>query len=473
MPYFPPESGPFKKVGISTDATGPLPFNSNLRGNSLMINFGATAYASFIFNGTSSVYYSLPLADGSSGQQLTTDGTGNLSWAASFTPAPDTMYGTGSANYIPKFYGPQGLTDSVMYQNDNQIQFPAGNAGTPSISFTGDSDTGIYRVAANQVGIASAGETPVSIKYNEVIIQPSATGSTQLYISNGSLSLTQDTQIDIGTPFIRWIGHSYNDGDVLTWENVNQRIVGTDPSLIPGFQGPTGPTGPQGATGSFTGQSFMYNAGVVNGASFSGTPSTYNVVFSTFTASYNVFIDSEVPRDWTTSNHTTTGFTLHSNSVATFTQSVSWSALEVNSALIGAISGPPGAQGSQGIQGATGPTGSTGAVGATGSAGAGLGVSTPQVLVDGATVSWNWALGYNAEITLNGNRVLSITGVTAGEYGTLVVKQNATGSNTLSFTASHLFPSGTYSFTSTPNKSDVYGFYYDGVSYRWSYNLNY
>lgn len=54
--------------------------------------------------------------------------------------------------------------DSVVFSstgliglNGTQTQGPAGSAGTPSYSFLVDTDTGFYRVGANQVGIAVGG----------------------------------------------------------------------------------------------------------------------------------------------------------------------------------------------------------------------------------------------------------------------------------------------------------------------------
>ena len=152
------------------------------------------------------------------------------------------------------------------------------------------------------------------------------------------------------------------------------------------------------------------------------------------------------------------------------------------------IIGPTGAQGPQGPTGAMGatfwggPTGSVGATGATGpqgvtgstgSTGAGVGDMTPQTLADGATVSWNYANGFNAQVTINGSRNISITGMTAGAYGTLLITQGSTGSYRLNFTASHKFPGGTYSFTPTGGKTDIYAFYYNGSNFYWTYNLNY
>ena len=86
------------------------------------------------------------------------------------------------------------------------------------------------------------------------------------------------------------------------------------------------------------GETISYQSGEINGASFSGTPLSYNVSFmGSFTQSYNVFIDSPVPRSWYIENEELGGFTLNSNSSTSFTYSVKWSAIEANTATIGSM----------------------------------------------------------------------------------------------------------------------------------------
>ena len=59
------------------------------------------------------------------------------------------------------------------------------------------------------------------------------------------------------------------------------------------------------------------------------------------------------------------------------------------------------------------------------------------VLTDQATITWDYALGYNAEVTLAGNRALAEpTNTEDGDYGTLVITQDITGSRTLTLPAS-------------------------------------
>ena len=60
-----------------------------------------------------------------------------------------------------------------------------------------------------------------------------------------------------------------------------------------------------------------------------------------------------------------------------------------------------------------------------------------QILPDAANISWDYALGYNAEVTLTASRILDApTNVADGDYGTLVIIQDGVGSHALTLPAS-------------------------------------
>ena len=82
-------------------------------------------YVSFKSGGTvsSNVTWTLPTADGSSGQALTTDGSGTLSWATASSPDPssadgDTL-GTASAEWSDLYLADGGI---VYFGNDQDIR---------------------------------------------------------------------------------------------------------------------------------------------------------------------------------------------------------------------------------------------------------------------------------------------------------------------------------------------------------------
>ena len=105
--------------------------------------------------------------------------------------------------------------------------------------------------------------------------------------------------------------------------------------------------------------------------------------------------------------------------------------------------------------------------------------STPQTLADGSPISWNPALGLNAGVTLVGNRTLSFsTAPPTGAYGTLVVKQDATGGRTLSLpsVANKILGSTsttTIGLSAAANAIDIVNFCFDGTNYFWNVGQGY
>jgi hypothetical protein len=132
------------------------------------------------------------------------------------------------------------------------------------------------------------------------------------------------------------------------------------------------------------------------------------------------------------------------------------------------IQGPVGATGATGPQGDPGIQGPAGATGATGPSGAGP--KSFLTLSDASTISWDYTTGYNAKVTLGGNRSLSITGATNGDYGTLFIIQDGSTQRRIDFGASDKFASATYSFSSGTASVDIYTFVYDGTNYYWNFN---
>lgn len=87
-------------------------------------------------------------------------------------------------------------------------------------------------------------------------------------------------------------------------------------------------------------------------------------------------------------------------------------------------------------------------------------------LTDGASVSWDLSQNQVAQLTLGGNRSLSApTNQVAGATYILIVKQDGTGSRTLSWDTTYKFPSGTDPTLSTAAGAiDVVTFVSDGTN---------
>lgn len=94
-------------------------------------------------------------------------------------------------------------------------------------------------------------------------------------------------------------------------------------------------------------------------------------------------------------------------------------------------------------------------------------------LTDAATINWNYKLGYNAKVTLAGDRSLSITGAESGDYGTLFVIQDSATQRRINFGAGDKFAGGTYSFSSGTGAVDIFTWLYDGTNYYYNFNKSF
>ena len=130
-------------------------------------------------NATESISYILPVADGNANEVLTTNGSGTLTWSAdSAHPDPHRIADGGTSAPAYSF---SGDTNTGMYRSaSDTISFTAGNsdalyitnagitliagsASAPSYTFSGDTNTGIYHVGADQVGITTGGALRITI----------------------------------------------------------------------------------------------------------------------------------------------------------------------------------------------------------------------------------------------------------------------------------------------------------------------
>jgi hypothetical protein len=85
-------------------------------------------------------------------------------------------------------------------------------------------------------------------------------------------------------------------------------------------------------------------------------------------------------------------------------------------------------------------------------------------LTDGATVTWDASTQDVAKVTLGGNRTLAApSNGTTGQFISLLIIQDGTGSRTLTWNAVFEFASDTApTLTTTANLGDVFVFRYNG-----------
>lgn len=98
-------------------------------------------------------------------------------------------------------------------------------------------------------------------------------------------------------------------------------------------------------------------------------------------------------------------------------------------------------------------------------------------LTDGATITWTVAgLINNATVTLGGNRTLAFSGTINGMTGTLIVRQDGTGSRLLTLPAGSKViggGAGAITLSTAANAIDVLTWTFDGATYFWTYGKNF
>ena len=88
-------------------------------------------------------------------------------------------------------------------------------------------------------------------------------------------------------------------------------------------------------------------------------------------------------------------------------------------------------------------------------------------LTDGATIDWNMATQAVAKVTLGGNRTLNApTNGSTGQFASILVIQDGTGSRTLTWNAVYEFTADTApTLTTTANYGDLFTFRYNGAKW--------
>ena len=92
---------------------------------------------------------------------------------------------------------------------------------------------------------------------------------------------------------------------------------------------------------------------------------------------------------------------------------------------------------------------------------------TESTLTDQATVTWDASTEDVCKLTLGGNRTLAApTNNSTGQFISILVIQDGTGSRTLTFNAVYEFASDTApTLTTTANLGDVFVFRYNGAKW--------
>lgn len=98
-------------------------------------------------------------------------------------------------------------------------------------------------------------------------------------------------------------------------------------------------------------------------------------------------------------------------------------------------------------------------------------------LIGSVAVSWDYSLGYNAQITMSFDRtLLEPTNVSDGDYGTLVITQDSTGGWNLTLPASFKVVNGgggAITLSTAPNSVDSISWVKKGSDFLVTLGLNF
>ena len=173
-------------------------------------------YSAFIGgNQTYNLTYTLPTASGTSGQVLTNDGNGNLSWttvSGGGGGGTGTVTGTGTTNYLSKWSSSTGLTNSIVLETGSTIDISGALRVTAS---SGTATAVMGRDANGYVSNLSLGNG--------------------LSISGGTLSFTGST--GVSGNFVPYLGATGNTdlGGYGIAGSYFQLSTSTGGTLVPGM----------------------------------------------------------------------------------------------------------------------------------------------------------------------------------------------------------------------------------------------
>lgn len=94
-----------------------------------------------------------------------------------------------------------------------------------------------------------------------------------------------------------------------------------------------------------------------------------------------------------------------------------------------------------------------------------IGINKVYSLTDGATVAIDWDNSRVQTVTLGGNRTFTFANPQVGGTYILIVKQDGTGTRTVTWPTIKWAGGSAPTLTTTINKADIVGIVYDGTDY--------
>lgn len=170
----------------------------------------------------------LPTSTGTSGQYLTTDGTGATSWATI-----SAVTGTGTSGRVAYWSGTGSITSAASFlfdgtnlttTNPTYISATASNT-SPSIAFSGDVDNGWYRPSADVQRWATAGTDRLELSSNGL-------GLGGLPLSGFTTRGSGNTAFTAGNSAVTWVNTVSNLSMTMTLSNSTQLRIADNSSNI-------------------------------------------------------------------------------------------------------------------------------------------------------------------------------------------------------------------------------------------------
>lgn len=365
------------------------------------------------------------LADGSARQLLQTDAAGTgVEWTSN-VDIPGTLDVTGVATF------------------DGIAQHPSGSAAAPSITFTGDVNTGLYSPAADELAVTTAGAVRLTVDGTGKVLVGTSTALSNVYAISTVL-----------TPALQVEG---NSGSAAAVAITRHTSAAANLLLQRGVTGtPVADTEAVGQLNfnGFDGTNYI-NAALIR-AVVEGTPGTGSM-------------PGRLSFQTTASGSSTATERLRLDSAG----QILAASLGTASLPVWSFTGDPNtgvySPGADQLAMTTGGTArvtvaSTGRVTVANSS-----LGTPSALGNqSGTITLDLATANHFSFTLNANSTNTLanpSNQTAGQSGVIVITQDGTGSRTLAYGSNWKFPGGTApTLTTAANAVDVIAYYVESAT---------
>ena len=392
-------------------------------------------------NNTASVAYVLPTADGSAGTQLTTDGSGTLSWSA----ATLSLTNDGN-NRITTGTGSGGLNAEANLTFDGSTLALTG-ALTSSGAITGSSTVQGTTITATTAFVPDASDGAA--------LGTTALEFSDLFLADGAVINFGDDQ-EVTLTHTADTGLTLNSTNKLMFNDASQFIQGASATVLDiaatdeieltatliEVVGNATVSGTLGVTGVTTS-----NAGVVvDNITIDGTEIDLSSGDLTLDVAGDIILDAG-GGDLLFNVATTNILKITNSSSDVIVKPI----VDTKDLIFQQRDGTEVMRIEDGAYMSL----------------AAMAVNPEATLTDASTISWNSLTSPVAKVTLGANRTIgAASGAVAGTFASLLVIQDGTGSRTLTWNAAYEFAADTApTLTTTANLGDLFVFRYNGAKW--------